>query len=138
VALFRRRLASGTDREREFGDGVVSACNRNAIGMVPELAIIVPVLNEADNIEPFVDELSKSLTDYNWEVVFVDDKSNDGTRVAIERLAAALFEWRFANMQVANYLFEEGTAVAGCGLLGGLIGAVWNYSVSSTPVWKRK
>jgi dolichol-phosphate mannosyltransferase len=57
--------------------------------MVPQVAIIVPVLNEADNIEPFVEELSRSLTNYDWEVIFVDDKSNDGTQEAIGRLVAA-------------------------------------------------
>jgi dolichol-phosphate mannosyltransferase len=57
--------------------------------MVPKIAIIVPVLNEADNIEPFVEELSKSLTNYDWEVIFVDDKSDDGTPEAIGRLVAA-------------------------------------------------
>jgi cellulose synthase/poly-beta-1,6-N-acetylglucosamine synthase-like glycosyltransferase len=55
--------------------------------MVPQVAIIVPVLNEADNIEPFVEELSRSLTNYDWEVIFADDKSNDGTQEAIGRLA---------------------------------------------------
>ena len=57
--------------------------------MLPQVAIIVPVLNEADNIEPFFEELTKSLTNYDWEVIFVDDKSNDGTQEAIGRLAAA-------------------------------------------------
>jgi dolichol-phosphate mannosyltransferase len=57
--------------------------------MVPQVAIIVPVLNEADNIEPFVEELSRALTNYDWELIFVDDASNDGTQEAIWRLAAA-------------------------------------------------
>lgn len=57
--------------------------------MIPQVAIIVPVLNEADNIEPFVEELSRSLSNYDWEVIFVDDTSNDGTQEAIGRLAAA-------------------------------------------------
>jgi len=44
----------------------------------------------------------------------------------------------FANIQVANYFFKRGIAWWLCGLLGGLIGAVWNYAVSATLVWKRK
>ena len=55
---------------------------------MPQVAVIVPVLNEADNIEAFVEELSRSLMNYDWEVIFVDDNSNDGSLEAIGRLAA--------------------------------------------------
>ena len=41
------------------------------------------MLNEADNIEPSAEDLSRSLRNYNWEVIFVDDRSNDGTQEAI-------------------------------------------------------
>jgi dolichol-phosphate mannosyltransferase len=44
----------------------------------------------------------------------------------------------FANIRVAKYFFEKGIAWWLCGLLGALIGAVWNYAVSSTLVWKPK
>jgi dolichol-phosphate mannosyltransferase len=44
----------------------------------------------------------------------------------------------FANIQVAGYFFGQGILWWLCGLLGMLIGAVWNYAVSSTLVWKRR
>lgn len=52
----------------------------------PELCIIVPVLNERDNILPLVERLRATLDGVTWEVVFVDDESTDGTRDAVAAL----------------------------------------------------
>lgn len=46
----------------------------------PHLVLVIPTLNEADNIHPLLDRLSEVLSGLQWEVVFVDDDSNDGTR----------------------------------------------------------
>ncbi len=50
---------------------------------VPELCVIVPVLNEHDNVAPLVETLRTALDGIAWEVVFVDDDSTDGTRDAV-------------------------------------------------------
>jgi dolichol-phosphate mannosyltransferase len=55
--------------------------------MVPTLGIIVPVLNEAPNIQPFVEELECSLGNESWEVIFVDDDSSDNTQQVVAALA---------------------------------------------------
>lgn len=49
--------------------------------MTPELAIIVPVFNEEDNIAPLLSEVAAALraTPLAWELVFVDDASTDAT-----------------------------------------------------------
>lgn len=52
----------------------------------PELCIVVPVLNECDNIASLVDRLRATLDGVTWEVVFVDDGSTDGTRAAVATL----------------------------------------------------
>jgi dolichol-phosphate mannosyltransferase len=44
-----------------------------------ELAVIVPTLNERDNIEPLLAKLAVALDGLEWEAVFVDDDSQDGT-----------------------------------------------------------
>ncbi|MGH8120383.1 MAG: glycosyltransferase [Gammaproteobacteria bacterium] len=44
-----------------------------------ELAIIIPTYNERENIQPMVACLDTALQGLNWEVVFVDDDSPDGT-----------------------------------------------------------
>jgi dolichol-phosphate mannosyltransferase len=55
--------------------------------MIPTLGIIVPVLNEAENIGPFFKELEACLTGESWEVIFVDDESSDDTPNAVAALA---------------------------------------------------
>ena len=44
-----------------------------------ELAVVVPVFNEAENVATLVAKLDAALTGRNWEVIFVDDNSPDGT-----------------------------------------------------------
>jgi dolichol-phosphate mannosyltransferase len=53
----------------------------------PELSVIVPCLNERDNIRPLVERLRGLLSHVAWEVIFVDDDSVDGTRDEVKRLA---------------------------------------------------
>lgn len=44
-----------------------------------ELSVIVPTFNEVDNIRPLYDAIEKALADTQWEIIFVDDDSTDGT-----------------------------------------------------------
>lgn len=47
---------------------------------VPELAVVVPVKNEADNILPLVTEIHQALDGVvEFEVIYVDDGSTDAT-----------------------------------------------------------
>jgi dolichol-phosphate mannosyltransferase len=45
----------------------------------PTVSIIVPCYNERDNIAPMVGALTATLQEIDWEVIFVDDDSPDGT-----------------------------------------------------------
>jgi dolichol-phosphate mannosyltransferase len=46
----------------------------------PLLSVVVPVLNEQDNIRPLVDEITNALEGLcDFEIVYVDDGSTDGT-----------------------------------------------------------
>ena len=56
---------------------------------VPELCVVVPVLNERGNIAALVERLDECLAGIAWEVVFVDDDSSDGTREAVARIGGA-------------------------------------------------
>jgi len=50
---------------------------------VAELAVVIPTLNERDNIEPLLERLDRVLAGIAWEALFADDDSTDGTREAI-------------------------------------------------------
>ena len=60
--------------------------------LVPRVAVVVPVLNEAENIRPLIDEIAAALLDQGpYEIVFVDDGSSDATQ---ERLSEAALQMR--------------------------------------------
>lgn len=52
-----------------------------------DLAIILPTLDERDNIAPLVERLDAALGDLAWEAIVVDDNSADGTADAARELA---------------------------------------------------
>ncbi|MEW6167313.1 MAG: glycosyltransferase family 2 protein [Pseudomonadota bacterium] len=54
---------------------------------MPELTVVVPTFNEADNLSPLVGELTRALDGIDWEVLFVDDDSPDGTAERARALA---------------------------------------------------
>lgn len=51
-----------------------------------EVAVVVPTLNEAANVEKLIAKLSLVLAGRGWEVVFVDDDSPDGTSELVRRI----------------------------------------------------
>jgi len=51
------------------------------------LSIIIPTLNERENIEPLLALLTESLPNTAWEAIFVDDDSQDGTAECVRSLA---------------------------------------------------
>lgn len=55
-----------------------------------ELSVVVPVLNEADNIAPLVAEIDAALAGVaDYEIVYVDDGSTDRTVETVRGLARA-------------------------------------------------
>jgi dolichol-phosphate mannosyltransferase len=55
----------------------------------PDLSVIVPTFNEADNVPLVVARLARVLDGIEWEVIFVDDDSPDGTSATARRIARA-------------------------------------------------
>ena len=65
-----------------------------------KLSVVIPVMNEEDNIKPLLDEIRKSLRDIDYEVIFVDDGSTDKTvekikEYADERVKLLIFSRNF-------------------------------------------
>jgi dolichol-phosphate mannosyltransferase len=71
-------------RKRELASSVTS--RRTTSGAGPELTIVVPTLNERDNVGPLIDRLDRLLEGVDWEAVFVDDNSADDTAAHLRDL----------------------------------------------------
>jgi len=53
----------------------------------PELAVIVPTFNERDNVGVVFELVAAALDGLDWEMVFVDDDSADGTAEIVRSIA---------------------------------------------------
>ncbi|MHC4455890.1 MAG: glycosyltransferase family 2 protein [Planctomycetota bacterium] len=52
-----------------------------------EVSVVVPLFNEKDNIGPLYDQIKESLSDnYSYEIIFVDDGSNDNSFTILSQL----------------------------------------------------
>jgi dolichol-phosphate mannosyltransferase len=53
----------------------------------PLLSVIVPCYNERPNVAPMIDKLRVALAGLDWEVIYVDDNSPDGTANTVRDIA---------------------------------------------------
>lgn len=53
---------------------------------MPEISIIIPVYNEASNIPRLISKICSSLKGLDYEVIFVDDGSKDGTEKLVHSI----------------------------------------------------
>ena len=53
----------------------------------PELAVVVPTYREADNVDELVRRVGRTLAGIDWELIFVDDDSPDGTADRVRAIA---------------------------------------------------
>src|SRR6266571_7352239 len=60
----------------------------SAIAPGPQLTVVVPTRNEHDNVRPVYHGLCRALQGIDWEVIFVDDDSQDGTPETLCQLAS--------------------------------------------------
>ena len=74
----------------------------------PALSVVVPVYNEQDNIAPLVGEIVSALRGrIDFEIVYVDDLSRDGTLDVLKQLQAQVPELR-----VIRHLANSGQSTA--------------------------
>lgn len=69
--------------------------------MLPEVSIIVPVKDEAENIKSLAQELTAVMDgqSYGWECIWVDDGSTDGTLSILATLAESDPRHRFLSFE---------------------------------------
>ena len=72
-------------RRNEFA--TASQAHDRAMTLGPELAVVIPTLNEKDNVVPLVELLDAVLDGVSWEVIFVDDDSPDATAKRIREIS---------------------------------------------------
>jgi dolichol-phosphate mannosyltransferase len=77
-----------TGIEVESGAEDLAPQSESRLGRTIELAIVVPTYNERENAPVLVAALEKALVGIQWEVVFVDDNSPDGTAEEVRKIAS--------------------------------------------------
>ncbi len=68
-----------------------NSCQKGNMTM-KKISILIPCYNEEDNVEPIskavIETLTKELSQYEYELVFIDNDSTDNTRPLLRRLCA--------------------------------------------------
>jgi dolichol-phosphate mannosyltransferase len=75
--------------------------------MTLEFSVVVPVCNEAENIEPLAREIEAAMRGRAYEMIFVDDGSTDDTAVNLRRLKPSL-----PALRVLRHSFRSGQSAA--------------------------
>src|SRR5204862_7796606 len=76
-------------------------------GMSVEFSVVVPVCNEAENVEPLAREIHAALETRSYEMIFVDDGSTDATAANLARLKS-----EFPTLRVLRHSFRSGQSAA--------------------------
>lgn len=75
--------------------------------MSVEYSVVVPVCNEAENVEPLVREIETAMSGRAYEMLFVDDGSTDETVAILRRLKASV-----PTLRVLRHSFRSGQSAA--------------------------
>ena len=74
----------------------------------PQLSVIIPVFNEADNCGPLLTEITDSLAnDLEYEIIVVDDASEDATYSRLRDLRRD-----FSRLRVLRHAQNSGQSAA--------------------------
>jgi len=75
--------------------------------MNPEFSVVVPVCNEAENVEPLAREIAAAMAGRAYEMIFIDDGSTDETAPILLRLKSEL-----PTLRVLRHSFRSGQSAA--------------------------
>ena len=107
AAVTDRHRDRGIDRDRDPPRGEQAS-------VTLQLAVILPTLNERGNLRRLEQRLSTALQGIEWEAIFVDDNSRDGTadeaRAFCARLGAQGRACWLAEVDAAGHPLGRGRA----------------------------
>ncbi|MHC1478727.1 glycosyltransferase family 2 protein [Frateuria aurantia] len=87
---------------------------------MPQLSVVVPVFNERDNIAPLLGEITSALRGYlDFEVIYIDDNSDDDSLTVLSQLKASHPELR-----ILHHVSRSGQSTA-----------VWNGVRQARGAW---
>jgi len=69
----------------------------------PEISVVVPAFNEAENVENLAAEIASALADISYEMIFIDDASTDDTKVVLADMKS-----RFPHLRVLSHRKNAG------------------------------
>ena len=75
--------------------------------MSVDYSVVVPVCNEAENVEPLAREIDAALRGRAYEMIFVDDGSTDETAANLRALKQSL-----PALRVLRHSFRSGQSAA--------------------------
>ncbi|MEM1327700.1 MAG: glycosyltransferase family 2 protein [Bacteroidota bacterium] len=85
--------------------------------MQKELSVVVGVYNEEENIRPLIERISQALVDYDYEIIYIDDGSTDGTLAALKSI-------RHDRLKIIEFRKNYGQSLA---LMAGIDHATGEY-----------
>jgi dolichol-phosphate mannosyltransferase len=75
--------------------------------MSVNFSVVVPVCNEAENVEPLAREIDAALNNRAYEMIFVNDGSTDETAAILKKLKSSL-----PALRVLSHSFRSGQSAA--------------------------
>jgi dolichol-phosphate mannosyltransferase len=75
--------------------------------MSVDFSVVVPVCNEAENVEPLAREIDAALNNRAYEMIFVNDGSTDETAAILRKLKSSL-----PALRVLSHSFRSGQSAA--------------------------
>lgn len=100
---------------------------------IPELSVVIPVFNEEDNISELYSRLSHVLEEanVNFEIVFVDDGSCDGSVKKLNEIGAS--DTRIVVVELARNFGHQAAITAGLDFARGKAVAVMDGDLQDPP-----
>jgi glycosyltransferase involved in cell wall biosynthesis len=71
--------------------------------VTPDISVVVPAYNEAENVENLATEIAAALSDVSYEMIFIDDASSDSTKSVLIEMKS-----RFPALRVLSHRQNSG------------------------------